>query len=406
MLSTLRRKISALRTYAELPAAGRREAWRDQFGRLKEDPGPRLAIEAGIDWLTVAQDQSRTGDGGVARHWGYRTGWAASYPETTGYIVPTMLEAADFLKKPELEQRGRKMLDWLAAIQLPGGGFQGGTVDATPVVPVTFNTGQIALGLAAGAARFGDPYRGALEQACNCLATTQDPDGCWRRHPTPFARGGEMAYETHVSWGLLEGARVTRDSTWADAARRNIDWALTKQRPNGWFADCCLNDPVRPLTHTIGYVLRGVLEGHRFFGDSALLEASERTADALLGCQLPTGAIPGRLDAEWHPAVSWVCLTGLVQIAACWFYMSEVTGRRQYRDAACRATAFVRRTLHLDGPATTRGGVKGAFPVSGGYGTYEYLNWAAKFLVDACLMEIRASPTPTSIPTPSSKLFG
>ena len=39
-------------------------------------------------------------------------------------------------------------------------------------------------------------------------------------------------------------------------------WALTKQRVNGWFADCCLNDPTRPLTHTIGYALRGVIEGY------------------------------------------------------------------------------------------------------------------------------------------------
>ena len=33
------------------------------------------------------------------------------------------------------------------------------------------------------------------------------------------------------------------------------------------------------------------------------------------------------------------------------------------------------------------GGVKGSFPVSGGYGPYEYLNWAAKFFVDANLLE-------------------
>jgi hypothetical protein len=48
----------------------------------------------------------------------------------------------------------------------------------------------------------------------------------------------------------------------------------------------------------------------------------------------------------------------------------------------------VRRTIRLDGPTGTRGGVKGSYPVSGAYGRYEYLNWAAKFAVDAFLMEM------------------
>ena len=35
------------------------------------------------------------------------------------------------------------MLDWLVSIQMPSGAFQGGTIGESPVVPVTFNTGQI-----------------------------------------------------------------------------------------------------------------------------------------------------------------------------------------------------------------------------------------------------------------------
>ena len=68
---------------------------------------------------------------------------------------------------------------------------------------MTFNTGQILLGLAAGVAEFGDQYRESMEQAAQWLVDTQDPDGCWRKHSTPFAKAGEKAYETHVSWGLF-----------------------------------------------------------------------------------------------------------------------------------------------------------------------------------------------------------
>ena len=34
------------------------------------------------------------------------------------------------------------------------------------------------------------------------------------------------------------------------------------------------------------------------------------------------------------------------------------------------------------------GGVKGSFPVDGDYGAWAYLNWAAKFCIDANLLEL------------------
>ena len=91
------------------------------------------------------------------------------------------------------------MLDWFTLIQFPEGGFQGGLVTHEPRIPVTFNTGQILLGLASGAVWFGEEkYLDAMHRAARWLAATQDADGCWRKFPTPFAAPGEKTYETHV----------------------------------------------------------------------------------------------------------------------------------------------------------------------------------------------------------------
>jgi len=336
-------------------------------------------------------------DGGVARDFSLLKGWASSYPETTGYIVPTVLDVARRTGDRALRVRGKRMLDWLVSIQFPEGGFQGGKIDAEPRVPVTFNTGQILMGLAAGVVEFGDEYRPALIKAGIWLRDSLDLDGCWRRFPTPFAEQGEKAYETHVSWGLFEAERVHPGAGFGDAGLRQVRWALTKQKENGWFDDCCLSIPATPLTHTIGYVLRGVIEGYRLSGDKALLAAAMRTADALLGVIEADGRIPGRLDANWKPAVNWVCLTGSVQIAACWFLLYHATGNAKYLEAARKANAFVRRTVPLEGDPDTIGGLRGAFPVDGHYGRYEYLNWAPKFMIDANLMEldIDKRPLPT-----------
>ncbi|MBK5097420.1 MAG: terpene cyclase/mutase family protein [Gemmatimonadetes bacterium] len=319
------------------------------------------------------------------------TGWSSSYPETTGYIVPTILGAGDRFADSNLTARGRRMLDWLVSIQLEDGGFQGGMIDQTPVVPVTFNTGQILMGLADGARRFGEPFRNPMRAAADWLTRTQDPDGCWRSHPTPFAEPGEKAYETHVAWGLMEAVRTEHRDDWQAAALRNVDWALTLQSENGWFARCCLNDPDYPLTHTLGYALRGIVEAWRLSREQRYLEAAVITADGLLSAQRPDGSLPGRLGPDWAPRVSWSCLTGNAQIAACWLMLYADTGNRMYAESALLTNAFLRRTICLEGPDESRGGVKGSYPVWGDYGRFQYLNWAAKFAIDSFLLEIDAN---------------
>lgn len=387
MINALLDPIRRVRDNLALPAEAKAAASRDRRAAPPVDPGIDRTVAAALAWLGASQDYSTSADGGSARHFSLITGWGASYPETSGYIVPTLLRGQPGHPPTSHIERGRRMLDWLVSIQLPGGGFQGGTIGQTPVVPVTFNTGQILIGLASGTAELGDAYRPSMRAAADWLVQTQDADGAWRKHPTPFADAGEKAYETHVSWGLIEAARIEPDRGYGEAAVRNIGWALTKQRPNGWFADCCLNDPEHPLTHTIGYVLRGVIEGYRFSGDESLLAAAIRTAEGPLGALCHDGFLPGRLSSDWTGAANWACLTGSVQIAHCWLLLYQINGDERFRDAAFRINAYVRSRVSVDGAAETRGGVKGSFPVDGDYGRFEYLNWACKFFIDANLLE-------------------
>ena len=379
LITAVKRTIRRL----ALPAPAQREARIDRRLALGDDPGPEAVITACLDWLGRAQDMSASSDGGVARDYSFVAGWATSYPETTGYIVPTFLQHANVRDDPALRERARRMLDWMVSIQFPEGGFMGGKIDAQPRVPVTFNTGQILIGLAAGVREFGDAYREPMNRAAGWLRDTLDEDGCWRRFPTPFASPGEKVYETHVSWGLFEAARIEPERGYGEAGLKQVDWALTKQRPNGWFASCCLSDPAFPLTHTIGYVLRGVIEAYLYSGRDDLLAAAERTACGVMQAQREDGYMAAHLDSEWRAAADYACLTGIVQLASCWLLLYRATGETQYRDAGYRANAYVRRTVRVNGGPDLRGGVKGAFPVDGGYGTFQFLNWAAKFCVDS-----------------------
>ena len=402
MLSRMRNGLSVLREYRRALPRARGVLLADLVGQRGGELPPDAAITATARWLARAQDLSASNDGGVARHFSVRTDWSASYPETTGYVVPTMLELARRSGDREYLDRARRMLDWLRSIQMPSGAFQGGTIRERPVVPVTFNTGQILLGLAAGVSELGDVYRPALRKAADWLVESQDPDGCWRRYPTPFAIAGEKAYETHVAWSLFEADRADTGRGYGQCGLRNVYWALGKQRRNGWVDDCCLTDPTRPLTHTLGYFLRGLVEAYRFSSDHALLSAAMLTANGLLRAQRADGSLPGRLTDTWAPAAASSCLTGNVQIAHSWLLLFEHTRDARLLSAAQSAIRSVRRTISVSGDPDLQGAVRGSYPIWGDYAPYEFPNWAAKFYIDAQMLACdveTAAPEPLGLAT-------
>ena len=92
----------------------------------------------------------------------------------------------------------------------------------SPVVPVTFNTGQILLGLGGGVPSLARITGRLWWRLRTWLVRTQDSDGCWRKHPTPFAAPGEKMYEAHAARGLFEAARLERSNGYAEAAMRNL----------------------------------------------------------------------------------------------------------------------------------------------------------------------------------------
>jgi hypothetical protein len=378
------------RVYARLrlPPRATRSLAHDLRGLPLNDPGIDAAIDAGIEWLGRAQDKSATADGGVAKNYSLIAGWSSSYPETTGYIIPTLLTWAKISNDRNYVERAKRMLDWLVSIQFADGAFQAGSVGAKNLAPVTFNTGQILIGLASGVVEFGEAYRAPMREAADWLVATQAADGSWPHHQSPMvARPGEKAYDTHIAWGLFEAAKLEPGAPYGDAGLKSVRRAIVLQTPNGWFDKCSIKDPATPATHTLGYALRGILEGYAFSKDAGLLAAARSAADGMLGALHRDGFLPGRLDRHWRAAAAWSCLTGTVQNATNWMLMWQHTGDPKYLEGAYVANRYVRRSLSMDGDPDVRGAVKGSFPINGAYDPWEYPNWATKFMIDSCMLE-------------------
>ena len=349
-------------------------------------------LQATVDWLCRAQDSSS--DRGVSRSYkaskygGHGPcGWQASYPETTGYIIPTMIEAAGYLRDSSLKQRAIEMADWEIDIQMSSGAVMGSVVTAKPT-PAVFNTGQVIFGwLAVYSETQGTRYIEAATRAGDYLVSVQDDGGLFDSGDSKFALKGATTYNARVAWALAELGRLTGEPKYTDAACKNIDNALRKQNQSGWFSDNCLNDPENPLLHTIVYATRGVLETGILLNESRYVSAALKALDSLLNCQRKDGGIPGRLDKSWSPKAGWDCITGDAQASIAWLRAHSITSENKYKEAARNAIDFVKKTQNLShkNPGI-RGGVKGSFPFDGEYGQFELLNWAAKFFCDALMM--------------------
>jgi len=351
-------------------------------------------LRAAIDWLARAQDvrRGKPDAGGVSAGWSFEDGWLPSYPETSGYIVETFVAASDALDRPELLDRAHRIIDWELAIQQPDGAFPGhfGEPGSRPVV---FNTGQIMHGMLAGYLQL---HRAecleAAVRAGHWLARAQDEDGCWRRFEH---RDAVHTYNTRATWALAATALIAGEPAQKAAALRNLDWALAQQRDNGWFANTAFVPDRPPFTHTIAYAIRGFLECGVLLGSERYVDAALRAARALAKAQRDDGWLAGTYDADWAPAATYCCLTGVAQMAIDWMRCGQVTGSSELSRHALRGLSFLKRRQRLaDRDDAARGAIAGSSPIWGGYSRFEFPNWATKFFADALMMDRSGLPVP------------
>jgi uncharacterized protein YyaL (SSP411 family) len=319
-----------------------------------------------------------------------KKGWIDPYPETTGYIIPTLFDYSRVAGVSESARRAVRMADWESRVQMASGAVQGGTIADAPT-PAVFNTGQVIFGWVRAFRETGDRhYLDSALRAGQFLCDVQDPDGAWRKSLSSFTATEGMSsytYNTRSAWALVELARVSGRSDFEACAVRNLDFALKEQLDNGWYKSNCLFDPLRPLLHTIAYCIEGFLEAGAILKDERYLRSAELAATAMLRA-FQSGGLRARYDDMWRPTVSYRCLTGEAQMGIVWGRLYQMTGKPMYREAQ---QAVNRSLMNLQCLSTGHlgiyGGITGSEPVHGRYGKFEILNWAVKFFMDSLLIQ-------------------
>ncbi len=348
---------------------------------------------AAVEWLLRAQ--AATDDDGVSLgHFpcdsDSKHGWRASYPETTGYIITTLLAFARKFDEPAVAATAMRMAEWEMAVQMPSGAVQGGPVCVPErQTAAAFNTGMVLDGWCSAYVHSGDARMlNAAQRAADFLVNDMDDSGYFKTNGAFVSAGEIKTYTCLCAWAIYRFGDLVKEGSYKKAAVSVIEAALRQQQINGWFAHNCLTHSDSPLTHTIGYTLQGVLEVGILAARADFVDTVRRTADAILPRVSSNGYLPGRFFADWEPAGFSSCLTGSAQIAIVCYRLFEQTGQAKYRAQADKLVNYLKALQLLQSEdASAVGAIAGSFPLLGGYMRAGYPNWATKYFLDALLLQ-------------------
>ena len=343
------------------------------------------ALREAISWLKNSQDAMV--DDGFGTYY-LLDGWTSSYPETSGYIVPTLLKFTNFEGDIDVQERARLALNWLIEIQKSSGGWQSGYVHQNRD-EIVFNTGQVIRGMIAGFEHFQDEkYLQSAIKAADWLVNNQSESGAFEKH---VYMNVPRVYDSYVVAPVLELNQHTNKSEYVEMARKNIDWILReKQLTNGWFKDCdnTTKHNDRPIIHTIAYTIDGILDCGLFLKDEKYISAATVPAKKLAELFLKLGILNGRYDEQWNGSEDFIT-TGGAQLAIIWSKLYKHTKEGFWLNAFVKMNdllAAIHQRYVLE-KAETKGALFGSFPFWGRYERFACPNWATKYFADSLMIE-------------------
>jgi hypothetical protein len=341
-----------------------------------------------LRWILDAQRS----DGGIAAYYGLLTGYSESYPEVTGYIVPTLYDFAGVTADRNVIAAAETATRWLVSLQMPTGAFPGGLHGDEPQ-PSIFNTGQILQGLVRAHVETGGAE--ILEAAIGAgdwLVRVQRPDGSWSG-PGAY-QDAAHTYYSMVAWALAQlseraaGHQSQCAHQYGLAAEKNLDWVLSNFWPSGWVDGINLQGHPNYL-HFIAYVLQGILECAILRRRTDAIQAVEKPAWILLRKFETNKYLHGAYEPDFKSTQKFACLTGNAQMSCVWLRLFEMTGDLRYLNAALKMNEMLKQSIPVRGPRGIPGGVSGSYPVWGRYQPLRYISWGCKFFADALILERR-----------------
>lgn len=349
------------------------------------------SLHHGIRWLIHSTTQGLDRGSGTYYH---HSGWTSSYPETTGYIIPSLLKYAQNQEGPWSEKAQTAAIEagkWLLEIQRKDGGWPGGYVDQQRN-SVVFNTGQVLRGMHALYLVTGEEvYKQAAYRAIVWVWDQLDSQG---KFSSNDYMGAVRVYGSYVVAPILEWMPhfEAYKKDWEISARLHLDWVLTQQQDNFWLANCDNTEHKnhKPIIHTVAYTLDGLYDAGSLLNEDKYKAAAIAGAEVLAQKFIERGLLHGRYDKHWNGSEAFIP-TGGAQLAILWHKIAVEYAELFWAVEARSSMNILLSVIATNGARTAPdvgGALQGSFPMWGRYETFGLPNWATKYMVDSLMNEL------------------
>lgn len=276
----------------------------------------------------------------------YIAGGNEGYPEVTGYFIPSLIQWG-------YRDMAVSYAKWLCSIQMTDGSWG----NAAGTKSFIFDTGQILKGLLSVRSMVPE-VEDVILRGCEWMVSKIDADG---RMPLlnedDWGRGVANAELVHLYClsPLKEAGRIYNIPQYEEKAEEVLDYYRKNHT-----ADILRFER---LSHFQAYVLEGLV-------DMGEVDLAREGMEVMAKYLDQFGYVPA------YNNVSWVCSTGLFQLALIWFKLGDVKRGNEAFTYACSLQ-------------NESGGWYGSYPTEQSgldentYFPYDEISWVEKFFMDA-----------------------
>lgn len=368
----------------------------DKLGLVGKIPTHNQSLQNIFSWIEGSYKANN--DGGSSAYYRLGQGWKGSYPETTGYLIPTLYDYYHYTKEEKWKKLAFNSSEWLLKIQHAEGGWQGLQVDVKCELRV-FNTGMILDGLIRAYIEENDKrYLDAAMRGFKWTLSKMDNKGFFVENNV--SDGG--SFDTLVLACLsmvYQFLPEEEKKLYRDKLVFSLDAHVSLQQENGWFKNCNFNTSYKntALLHHIGYTLDGLIISSEILGEKKYFDIALKTAAKVLSSFEVNNNLPAFFNPDWKAFKDLgdkpsMCLTGCCQTAIVFLKIAKTTNDLRYLNAALKIIDIIGAIGNYK--SSDKGiayGLAGSYPVFGNYQPYQFVNWAAKYHGESILLAMGKS---------------
>jgi len=212
------------------------------------------ALRSNMSWIMKSFEVN--GHQGSSGTRSIRGKWGAVYPETTGYLVPTLLDYAKYFDNKKVRKVALKQLDYFKSIQNEDGSFHQAK-DLTE--PIVFDTAQIIIGLLRIVSELEEPEEllSMIRLSVDWLGLQLNAEGEFTSYN--YVDNYNPAYYARIAWPMASGELI-KYSKPRTKTKKLITRISDAQLENKLFEDMGFHPGQPAYTHTVAYTYRGLWE--------------------------------------------------------------------------------------------------------------------------------------------------